>query len=164
MSFWPETWFQSTAIYYHWRFWGPASSDRYTYTQTHLPHQKKENHSEAERTLHAALLGLGNKAKEVDGKLLPCVWPQVSCMALTGPVKKLDIGSDRTNCPVMLWKWTVAHPSKHMWRQEKWSVWQLGLRDPALLQRLFSLHWNPLIRFQSKSKKEKWRYNILIAF
>ena len=73
-------------------------------THTHRlisPTKKKKNHSEAERTLHAALLGLGNKAEEVDGKLLPCVWPQVSCMALTGPVKKLDIGSDRANCQVM---------------------------------------------------------------
>lgn len=52
--------------------------------------------------MQLALLGMENQAKAVDkNKLQACLWPHVYCVTLTRPVKKLDIGSDRTKWPVM---------------------------------------------------------------
>lgn len=48
-----------------------------------------------------ALSGVGNQAVTTDKKLQARLWTHTYCITLTGLLKKLGIGSDRTKCPVM---------------------------------------------------------------
>lgn len=109
----------------------------YTHIYILFLHPSQKKSGNRKKHMWLALSGMGNQDKAIDKKLQACLWPHMHCMTPTGPIKKLDIESDRINCPVMTWKSTVAHPSKHIWRRKKQPLWQLWHMDPAVTQSLF---------------------------
>lgn len=97
------------------------------------PYPAPQSSQSREREM-AASSGTRNQTMTVDNKLA-CHF-----MTLTGPMKKVAIGSDRTKCPVMAWKWMVVHPHKHLWRRRKTASVTAVPSGPGIDAETFSPH------------------------